>query len=75
MLPFEAVCDAIDGDRRRARAQGSLARMIIVLILALIARGDGDRASRHPQCEALEFVLDGFALDSCGHERSKERLS
>src|SRR5665647_3121259 len=36
---------------------------------------DGDRASRHPQCEALEFVLDGFALDRCGHERSQERLS
>jgi hypothetical protein len=25
--------------------------------------------------EALEFVLDGFALDRCGHERSQERLS
>src|SRR5258707_4801122 len=36
---------------------------------------DGHRASRHPQCEALEFVLDGFALDRCGHERSQERLS
>src|ERR1017187_8669111 len=36
---------------------------------------DGDRVSRHPQCEALEFVLDGFALDRCGHERSQERLS
>jgi hypothetical protein len=36
---------------------------------------DGDRASRHPQCETLEFILNGFALDRCGHERSKERLS
>ena len=30
------------------------------------------RASRHPQCEALQFVLDGFALDRCSHERSQE---
>jgi hypothetical protein len=30
---------------------------------------------RHPQCEALEFVLDGFALDRCGHERSNDTLT
>jgi hypothetical protein len=35
----------------------------------------GTVRSRHPQCETLEFVLDGFALDRCGHERSQERLS
>src|SRR5260370_28137972 len=32
-------------------------------------------AARMKQCEALEFALDGFALDRCGHERSQERLS
>jgi hypothetical protein len=35
MLPFEIACDTIDDEL----AQGSLARMIIVLIVALIARG------------------------------------
>jgi hypothetical protein len=32
------------------------------------------RASRHPQREALEFALNGIALDCCGHARSQEGL-
>jgi hypothetical protein len=36
---------------------------------------DGYCASRHPQREALEFALDGIALDCCGHARSQEGLS
>jgi hypothetical protein len=36
---------------------------------------DGHGASRHPQREALEFALDGLALDCCGHARSQEGLS
>jgi hypothetical protein len=30
---------------------------------------------RHPQREALEFALDGLALDCCGDARSQEGLS
>jgi hypothetical protein len=36
---------------------------------------DGHRASRHPQREALEFALNGIAMDRCGHARSQEGLS
>lgn len=42
------------------------------LTVGLLSEG---QSAAHPQCEALKFVLDRFVLDSCGHARSKERLS
>jgi hypothetical protein len=36
---------------------------------------DAHCASRHPQREALEFALDGLALDCRGHARSQQGLS
>src|SRR5664279_2893206 len=39
----------------------------------IIEKYDGHRASRHPQCEALELVLNRFALDRCGHERKQRK--
>ena len=57
----------------RLRSSGGLAAL--ARLYQHHRKRDGHRAPCLPQRKALEFGLDGSALDRCSYERSRERIS